>query len=191
MALAGSFNVLAGPVLVIGDSISAAFGLDTPERGWVALLQQKLKPRGIPVFNASISGETTAGGLARIDELLTKHQPSIVVVELGGNDGLRGLSPKEMRANLADMIGRAQAAKAEVLLVGMRIPPNYGKRYTDLFQSVYPQVAAEHKVPLVPFLLDGIGGERDLMQTDGIHPNLKAQPILLSLVWQKLEPMLK
>jgi acyl-CoA thioesterase-1 len=188
--LAFSGWVQATTILVLGDSISAGYGLEKLDQSWVALLREKLKPRGISIVNASISGETTAGGVARIDDLLKRHKPSIVILELGGNDGLRGLSPKQMESNLGAMIERSKAARAKVLLLGMKIPPNYGKRYADLFQKVYPDLARRYDVVLVPFLLEGVGGQEQLMQPDGIHPNLDAQAILLAQVWEKLEPML-
>ena len=178
-------------MLVVGDSISAGYGLDKVEEGWVALLQEKLKPRGIEVVNASISGDTTAGGLTRLDALLDRVRPGWVLIELGGNDGLRGLTPAQMNANLTAMIDKARAAKARVLLLGMQIPPNYGKRYADLFQRVYGDVAQATGAALVPFLLDGVGGHDGLMQTDGIHPNAAAQPLLLEQVWRQLQPLLE
>jgi acyl-CoA thioesterase-1 len=180
----------AGTVLVLGDSISAGYGLKKMEYGWVALLQDKLKTKGYSIVNASISGETTAGGLARIDELLARHKPAIVILELGGNDGLRGLSPKQMAANLQTMIARSKAADAKVLLLGMQIPPNYGKRYADLFRDVYPELAKREGVALVPFLLEGVGGQDHMMQADGIHPNQDAQALLTAQVWDKLQPLL-
>lgn len=175
---------------MLGDSISAGHGLEKTSQGWVALLEQKLKPRGVGVVNASISGETSAGGLARVDGLLKQHRPSVVVVELGGNDGLRGLSPAQMKSNLGEIITRAKADKARVLLLGMKMPPNYGRRYAEMFQKVYPELAARHGVAWVPFLLEGVGGYEQLMQADGLHPNLEAQPLLLAAVWRELEPML-
>jgi acyl-CoA thioesterase-1 len=180
----------AETLLVVGDSISAGYGLDKLEEGWVALLQEKLKPRGIEVINASISGDTTAGGLARIDALLERVRPVWVVIELGGNDGLRGLTPTQMGANLTAMIEKARVGKAQVLLLGMQIPPNYGKRYADMFQSVYGEVAQNASVGLVPFLLEGVGGQDSMMQADGIHPNRAAQPMLLEQVMKQLAPML-
>jgi acyl-CoA thioesterase-1 len=189
--LAISGLVQAETVLVLGDSISAGYGLKKLDQGWVALLREKLRPHGAAVVNASISGETSAGGLARIDALLRQHRPSIVILELGGNDGLRGLSPRQMESNLNEMIVKSKAAGAKVLLLGMKIPPNYGKRYADLFQKIYPALAERHGVVLVPFLLEGVGGQNELMQADGIHPNHDAQAILLAQVWSKLEPMLE
>jgi acyl-CoA thioesterase-1 len=187
-----SFSSLlsAQTLLVLGDSISAAYGLDRVEQGWVALLQQRLAPQGIEVVNASISGDTTAGGLARFDPLLERIQPAIVIIELGGNDGLRGLTPAQMQTNLVELITRASKRGAKVLLLGMKMPPNYGKRYADMFQSVYVDVAKGQGVALVPFLLDSVGGHDDLMQADGIHPNLAAQPLLLDQVMPFLQPLL-
>lgn len=187
-----SFSCLlnAQTLLVLGDSISAAYGLDRVEQGWVALLQQRLAPQGVDVVNASISGDTTAGGLARFDPLLERTQPAIVIIELGGNDGLRGLTPAQMQANLVELIRRAGKRGARVLLLGMKMPPNYGKRYADMFQTVYADVAKSQGVALVPFLLDGVGGHDDLMQADGIHPNLAAQPVLLNQVMPFLQPLL-
>lgn len=190
MTLVWSMCPKAETLLVVGDSISAGYGLAKLEEGWVALLQEKLKPRGIEVINASISGDTTAGGLARIDALLERVRPAWVVIELGGNDGLRGLTPTQMSANLTAMIEQARVGKAQVLLLGMQIPPNYGKRYADMFQRVYGEVAQNTGVSLVPFLLKGVGGQDSMMQTDGIHPNQAAQPILLEQVMKQLAPML-
>lgn len=190
MTLVWSICPRAETLLVVGDSISAGYGLDKLEEGWVALLQDKLKPRGIEVINASISGDTTAGGLARIDALLERLRPAWVVIELGGNDGLRGLTPTQMSANLTAMIEKARVGKAQVLLLGMQIPPNYGKRYADMFQRVYGEVAQNTGVGLVPFLLEGVGGQDSRMQADGIHPNRAAQPILLEQVMKQLAPML-
>lgn len=178
-------------MLILGDSISAAYGL-RQEQGWVALLGQNQQQKNAEVsfINASISGETTAGALARIDRELEKHQPDIVIIELGGNDGLRGLPPKVMKRNLAKIIKRSKNADAKIMLLGMRVPPNYGKRYAELFASTFSQLAKEHDVAFVPFLLDGVGTDRDLMQHDGIHPNAEAQPILMESVLSKLQPLL-
>lgn len=180
----------AQTILILGDSISAGYGLEKVEQGWVGLLQEKLRPRGITVANASISGDTSAGGLARIDGLLARHRPNIVILELGANDGLRGLPPKQMESNLSAAILKSQSAGARVLLLGMKIPPNYGKRYTDLFERVYPELARRHGVTLVPFLMEGVGGKDGLMQADRLHPNGEAQKIMLGQVWEKLAPML-
>lgn len=182
----------AGTIVVLGDSISAGYGLENPGRGWVGLLREKLRAsgHGMEVVNASISGDTSAGGRARIESLLSRHKPSVLILELGANDGLRGLAPSRMQANLADIIRRAKGAGARVLLLGMRIPPNYGKRYADMFSAVYPTLAEQSGATLVPFLLEGVGGQDPLMQADGLHPNDAAQPILLQRVWEKLGLML-
>lgn len=190
LLLSWSLLAQADNLLVLGDSISAGYGLDKPEQGWVALLKERLRPRGLEVVNASISGDTTAGGLQRLDALLEREKPAWVLVELGGNDGLRGLTPAQMEANLTLIIDKSRAAGARVLLLGMRIPPNYGKRYAEMFQQVYGKVAEARKVALVPFLLDGVGGQVELMQQDGIHPNAGAQPLMLEQVWKTLEPLL-
>ncbi|CRM12251.1 Esterase TesA precursor [Pseudomonas sp. 37 R 15] len=184
-------NAAAGTVLIVGDSISAGFGLDT-RKGWVALLEQRLKQEGFDdkVVNASISGDTSAGGLARLPAVLAAHKPEVVVIELGGNDGLRGQPPAQLKQNLASMIQASQDSGAKVLLLGMQIPPNYGKRYVDAFAKVFGEVAEEKKVPLVPFFLEGVGGHPDLMQADGLHPAVAAQGKLLENVWPTLKPLL-
>ncbi|WP_070887802.1 arylesterase [Pseudomonas sp. D1-3] len=181
----------AGTVLVVGDSISAAFGMDT-RQGWVHLLDERMRNEGFEhqVVNASISGDTSAGGAARLPALLAEHQPQLVIVELGGNDGLRGLPPGQLQQNLASMIDASRGAGAKVLLLGMRIPPNYGERYTTAFARVFDDVAADKNVPLVPFLLEGVGGIASLMQDDGVHPAVAAQPRLLENVWPSLKPLL-
>lgn len=180
----------AATIVVLGDSISAGYGLEKIDQGWVSLLAEKLRPRGMIVVNASISGDTSAGGLSRVDALLAQHHPAVLILELGGNDGLRGLPPAQMAANLGGIIDRAGAAGAQVLLLGMKIPPNYGKRYTEMFQKVYADLAGRSGVASVPFLLDGVGGVDAYMQADGIHPNREAQSLLLEQVWNKLEPLL-
>ncbi|MDP9517171.1 arylesterase [Pseudomonas protegens] len=184
-------NAAAGTVLIVGDSISAAFGLDTRE-GWVALLEKRLKDQGFTdkVINASVSGDTSAGGLARLPPLLAEHKPEVVILELGGNDGLRGQPPQQLQQNLASMIDSAQANGAKVLLLGMQLPPNYGVRYTQAFAQVYGQLASDKKVALVPFFLDGVGGHPELMQADGLHPAAAAQDKLLENVWPTLKPLL-
>lgn len=178
-------------ILVLGDSISAGYGLETGE-GWVTLLQQRLAEHGSPyqVVNASISGDTTAGGMFRLDPLLDKHRPVIMILELGGNDGLRGQPVDRMRANLRTMIERARQNGAHVLLLGMRLPPNYGAEYTEAFHAAYGEVAAETGVPLVPFLLAGMEDQLQYMQADGIHPGAEMQPGILDNVWPVLKPML-
>ena len=184
-------NAAAGTILIVGDSISAGFGLDT-RLGWVSLLEQRLAQEGHPdqVVNASISGDTSAGGLARLPALLTEHKPDVVIVELGGNDGLRGQLPAQLKQNLAGMIDSAKTAGAKVLLLGMKLPPNYGKRYTDAFAEVYTQLAAEKQIALVPFFLEGVGGNPQWMQADGLHPAAAAQKRLLDNVWPVLKPLL-
>ena len=186
-----SQGAAAGTVLIVGDSISAAFGLDT-RLGWVTLLEQRMKDEGFTdkVVNASISGDTSAGGQARLPALLAEHKPELVILELGGNDGLRGQQPAQLQQNLASMIDRSRAAGAKVLLLGMQIPPNYGPRYTNAFKAVYSDVAAEKNIPLVPFFLDGVGGIPELMQADGLHPAAGAQGKLLENVWPTLKPLL-
>jgi acyl-CoA thioesterase-1 len=179
-------------ILVFGDSISAGYGLPRVEEGWVAMLGAKLKAQGYgdDVVNASVSGETTAGGLARLSRALSIHHPAVVILELGGNDGLRALPIGEMRANLSKMIDLAVAG-SKVLLLGMRIPPNYGPQYTEAFAATYADLAREKHVALVPFLLNGVALNPDLMQSDGVHPNQAGQPKLLDSVWTALVPLLK
>jgi acyl-CoA thioesterase-1 len=180
-------------ILVFGDSISAGYGLPRVEQGWAALLQAKLQQEGYgyQVVNASVSGETTAGGLARLPRALNLHHPAIVILELGGNDGLRALPVAQMQGNLSRMAGLAATAGAKVLLLGMRIPPNYGPEYTAQFSGVYADLARDQKLPFVPFLLNGIAQAPDLMQADGIHPNQAGQPKLLDAVWPALKPLLQ
>lgn len=176
-------------LLVMGDSLSAAYGIEQDE-GWVTLLQERLGERA-QVVNASISGETTSGGRQRLADLLDQHAPDIVLLELGGNDGLRGLASQQMQANLATMIEQSQAIDAEVLLLGIDIPPNYGQAYRDAFTGVYHQLADEFEVALVPFLLESVALDAELMQDDGIHPTAAAQPTILDNVWPALEPLLE
>lgn len=184
--------LLAQPaILILGDSLSAGFGIDD-SRGWAELLQQRLRERGYPhaVVNASISGDTTLGGRERIAGTLARHKPQVVIVELGGNDGLRALPLDEIRANLTALIETAQHAAAKVLLIGIQLPPNYGKRYTEGFRSLFPELAQQHNTALVPFLLEGVAAQPGMMQSDGIHPTLSAQPRLLDNVWPHLQPLL-
>ncbi|MEF3074812.1 arylesterase [Methylobacter sp. Wu1] len=185
-------TALAKSIVVLGDSISAGYGIEV-KQGWVALLQNKLSQADSPyeVINASISGDTTAGGLARIDKILAAHKPDVVLVELGANDGLRGLPPKLMKDNLAEITQRARNAGAKVLLLSMRIPPNYGKRYTEMFYDVYPQLSKELGVPYMPFILEDVALVKELMQPDGLHPNAKAQPMIADKVWEHLQSLLK
>lgn len=186
-----ALNVQAETVVVLGDSISAAYGIEV-EQGWVRLLQTKLRQAGsaASVENASISGETSSGGLTRIDGILSAQKPSVVIIELGANDGLRGLAPAELKRNLAAMIERSRSAGAKVLLLSMTIPPNYGKRYIDMIYNVYDELSREMAVPKVPFILDDIALVKDLMQADGLHPNAKAQPLIADKIWRHLLPLL-
>jgi len=184
-------GALAGTALVVGDSISAAFGLETSQ-GWVHLLQQRLNDgeHDYRVVNASISGDTAQQGLSRLPALLKQHQPRWVLIELGGNDGLRGQPPAQLKRNLAAMAEQAQQAGAKVLLLGMRMPPNLGQRYTSAFADAFDSLAAEKDLPYVPFLLEGIGGVQGMMQADRVHPTAQAQELMLDNVWPVLEPLL-
>jgi len=184
--------VLARTILVVGDSLSASYGIDV-ESGWVARLQQRLEEHKLnyKVINASISGDTTANGRVRLPRALAQHEPAVVVLELGGNDGLRGLPLEEMKRNLAAMIEESKKSGAEVVLIGIRLPPNYGPRYNERFRAVYEDLAARYRLPLVPFLLDGVYEQDGLMQPDGIHPTAAAQARMLDNVWPKLRPVLK
>lgn len=183
---------LAAPkILVYGDSLSAAYGI-AQARGWVALLEERLRREKLDysVVNASISGETTSGGLSRMSGSLTQHRPAIVVLELGANDGLRGLPVAETKRNLAQMIQLAQKAGARVLLVGLRMPPNYGPDYTREFDAAFAELARRYRLRRVPFLLEGMADRPELFQADRLHPTEAAQPILLENVWKELRPML-
>ncbi|HTT40731.1 MAG TPA: arylesterase [Burkholderiales bacterium] len=178
-------------ILVLGDSLSAGYGLPQG-KGWADLLQQRLTREGYPyrVVNASISGDTTLDGRNRLAGALARERPAIVVLELGANDGLRGQSIAEMRANLAHIIRASRGQGAKTLLVGMRLPPNYGPGYTNKFQQAFLEVSRDAQVPLVPFLLDGFADKRELFQADGIHPRVEAQGLILDNVWKRLQPML-
>jgi len=184
-------GALGGTVLVVGDSISAAFGLETSQ-GWVHMLQQRLDSEApeYQVVNASISGDTTVGGRSRLPTLLDEHAPAIVILELGGNDGLRGQSPVQLKQNLAAMVEQSQEVGARVVLLGMRMPPNLGQRYTTAFAKAFDSLAAEQELPYVPFFLEGVGGVAQMMQADGIHPTAAAQQRLLDNLWPVLEPLL-
>lgn len=179
-------------ILVYGDSLSAAYGI-AQEQGWVALLQQRINEKKInyTVINASISGETTSGGLSRIEAALKEHRPQWILMELGANDGLRGLPIIEMRKNLNAMIAMSLKYKSKVILVGMRIPPNYGIKYTRDFKESYEILAKQYQLALVPFLLDGIAGNHELNQDDGLHPLAKAEPAILNNVWNVLKDIIK
>lgn len=192
--LSGSVGAQAAPktLLVYGDSLSAGYGL-ARETGWVDLLAQRIKQNGYPwrVVNASISGETTAGGATRLPAVLRQHRPTIVVIELGGNDGLRGLPVDAMRANLDRMIQAAKRAGAQPVLVGMRLPPNYGTQYTTKFHDSYRALAQRHDIVLIPFLLERVAARADFFQLDMIHPTAQAQPLILDEVWPYLEPLIR
>lgn len=182
----------AATILVWGDSLSAGYGL-RPKEDWPTLLQTRLAREGFrhTVINGSVSGETTAGGRTRLSAALDRHKPELVILELGANDGLRGLQPALMGENLSAMIQAARGKGAKVLLVGMQLPPNYGPAYTRRFQQTFAEVARNEKVPLVPFLLDGFADKPDLFQSDGIHPTAEAQPLILETVWKGLKALLK
>ncbi|MCG7914347.1 MAG: arylesterase [Candidatus Thiodiazotropha weberae] len=179
-------------LLVVGDSLSAGYGVTTEVR-WVNLLSQRLNSHCGPfqVINASVSGDTSQGGLSRLPALLSKHQPTLVIIELGGNDGLRGINSRAMHDNLLDMVKLSKQAGAAVLLLGVRLPANYGPEFTNAFHQVYYDVSEAESVPLVPFFLQGVALDMSLMQNDGIHPNDEAQPILKDNVWAGLRPLLK
>jgi acyl-CoA thioesterase-1 len=178
-------------ILVMGDSISSAYGMPV-KQGWVTLLQKRLQAEQLPykVVNLSISGDTSANVLNRLPQALVQHQPHILLLETGGNDGLRGLSLAQMRQNLESMITLAVSKQIRVMLLGIQLPPNYGSHYTDQFSAIYRQLANQYQVALLPSIVDGIGGKPELMQVDGIHPNAKAQPMMLELVWPGLQKLL-
>ena len=179
-------------ILVFGDSLSAAYGIPA-EQGWVSLLQRRLVERGYPhqVVNASLSGDTTSGGLSRLPAALKRHHPALVILELGANDGLMGQPPMAMSHNLARMIDLSQQSGARTLLAEMRIPPNYGPLYTQKFQAAFGELAKKYAIPLIPFLLNGVAGHPALIQDDGLHPRAEAQAQILENVWPTLEPALK
>lgn len=194
MLLAASASAYSAPktVLVLGDSLSAEYGLNRGS-GWVALLEKKLKAERISakIVNASISGETTSGGRARLPALIRQHKPSVVVIELGANDGLRGLPVASAEDNLRAMVDLAKKNEAEVLLVGMRMPPNYGRSYTEQFFNMYNKLSVKYKAPLVPFMLEGVADQPKLFQADRLHPNADAHPIILANIWPKFKPLVK
>jgi len=176
------FSLSAKTIMIVGDSISAGYGMQ-PQQGWVHLLQKRLDqhyPKQHKVVNASVSGETTSGALARLPKLLQTHRPDVVVIELGGNDGLRGQPPQMIQKNLAALVQQSQKAKANVIVFGMKIPPNYGQAYSKAFENNYKVVSQQYKVKLLPFFMQGVAGNKGLMQQDQIHPNAKAQTILLN-----------
>ncbi|WP_417567832.1 arylesterase [Marinobacter sp.] len=180
-------------LLILGDSLSAAYGVPS-ETAWVQLLRDRLNDNGLAsweVVNASISGETTDGGARRLPELLEENAPEVVIIELGGNDGLRGFPPNVIESNLASMIEQVQASGARAVLVGMQIPPNYGERYTQMFADIFPKLSDRYDTDLVPFFLDGVYNKEGMMQDDGLHPTEKAQHTLLENVWPVIKPILK
>lgn len=179
-------------ILVVGDSLSAAYGLSI-EQGWVALMESKLKEKfpNCKTINASVSGETTAGGKSRLPNLLATHQPTLMILELGANDGLRGLPLSFMKKNLVAMVEQAEKVNADTLLVGMQIPPNYGPAYTRKFAETFSNVAEDKDIELVPFMLEGFAQNPDAFQADGIHPNAASQPTILNNIWPYVERMLK
>lgn len=181
----------AKTLLVYGDSLSAGYGMPR-DQSWVSLLARKLQEEGFDysVVNASLSGETTTGGLRRIGEALKTHRPAIVILELGANDGLRGQPLETMGRNLESMIDACRRAGARVLLVGMRLPPNYGRDYTERFYQTFVEVARKHKVPLVPFLFEGFAEDRAYFQADAVHPTVQAQPLMMRTIWPVLKPLL-
>ncbi|MCK0508301.1 arylesterase [Aromatoleum anaerobium] len=182
----------AATILVWGDSLSAGYGL-RPKQDWPTLLQTRLEREGFrhTVINGSVSGETSSGGRSRLPAALDRHAPDLLILELGANDGLRGLPPRLLAENLAAMIEVARSRGARVLLVGMQMPPNYGPAYTQRFEQTFADVARKHKVPLVPFLLDGFADRHELFQSDGIHPTAEAQELIVDTVWKQLVSMLK
>jgi acyl-CoA thioesterase-1 len=182
----------APTILVLGDSLSAGYGIARQE-AWPSLLETRLKDSGYSyaVVNASISGETTAGGRSRLPDAIKQHQPKIVIIELGANDGLRGLPVASMRDNLTAMIRSSQQAGARVMLVGMRIPPNYGRDYTEKFANSFTELSKEYKTALVPFFFEGFALRADAFQADRLHPTAATQPLMLELVWKQLKPLLK
>ncbi len=184
--------VMARTLLVYGDSLSAGYGLPS-DQAWVSLLAERLKQQRLDytVANASISGETTLGGATRIHATLARHKPALVLIALGGNDGLRGHSVDAMRANLEAIIDACRKSKSQVVLIGMRLPPNYGSAYANKFHAVFLDAAKKHQLPLVPFLLEGFGDKPGWFQADGIHPALRAQPVMLETVWKTLAPLVK
>ncbi len=192
VAIFSTPSFAAPTVLVMGDSLSASYGIQ-PQEGWVYLLQQHISAQGYPhqLINASISGETSSGGATRIAKTLEKYAPAVVIIALGANDGLRGLSLKAMKQNLAEMIEKSQAKKAQVLLIGMKLPPNYGPAYNHRFESIFSELSQQYQTALTPFLLQGVGENRTLFQKDGLHPTAQAQAIIMNHVAEDLIPLLR
>jgi len=179
-------------IVVLGDSLSAGYGMNR-EESWAELLRFRLQENGYPysVLNSSVSGDTTQGGLSRLPRLLDRYQPKIIIIELGGNDGLRGLEPDITRQNISDMVRQSQANGALVVVTGIKLPPNYGAAYLEQFESIYADIADEYDTLLVPFIMEGVVFTPGMLQADGIHPSARAQPILLENVWRILEPELR
>ena len=194
LTLAASASAYSAPktVLVVGDSLSAEYGI-ARGAGWVALLERKLKAEKFPatIVNASISGETTIGGRTRMPALLDRHKPDIVVIELGANDGLRGLPVASAESNLRAMVDMAQNKKAKVMLIGMRMPPNYGRAYTESFFNMFKKISTETRSPLVPFMLEGVADKPALFQQDRLHPTAAAHPIILNNIWSTFSSLIK
>jgi acyl-CoA thioesterase-1 len=188
---ANSYGADSPTVLVFGDSLSAGYGIDV-DQSWTALLQSRLEQQGYEhrVVNASISGDTTEGGASRIEQALNTFEPALIILELGGNDGLRGIPSDRMKANLGKIIQASTESGAAVVMLGIRIPPNYGPRYSTAFENVYRELAAEHQVPWIEFFMEGIALNKELMQDDGIHPNAEAQTVLLDNAWPMINDAL-
>ncbi len=184
-----STTLQANTILVFGDSLSAAYGIQ-PEEGWVALMERKLDTERYTLINASVSGETTDGGLTRLPALLDRHNPRYLVLQLGANDALRGLPIQRIHQNLIELVTLAQEAEVQVLIIGIRIPPNYGPQYTESFFNLYAEVADQFDIIRVPFLLENVALDWNLMQSDGLHPNAEAQPIILDNIWPYVESLL-
>ncbi|OGA03927.1 MAG: arylesterase [Betaproteobacteria bacterium RIFCSPLOWO2_02_FULL_62_17] len=191
LALVPGHALAAGVVLVFGDSLSSAYGISQKE-GWVTLLQERLRGNGLDytVVNQSIAGETTSGGATRIKAVIAQAKPAVTIIALGGNDGLRGLPVRQMRDNLAQIVRTVKGAGGKVLLVGMKMPPNYGAAYTREFETAFAELAKQQRVAVVPFLLEGTDNRRELFQPDNIHPTAGAQPMILETVWKRLRPLL-
>ncbi len=187
IAFSLSLPVKAADVLVLGDSLSAGYGL-TPGEGWVELMEQRIEAFDLTLLNASVSGETTAGGLARLPDLLELHKPKWVLLELGANDGLRGTPLNIIQTNLEALAGKINESGAKLVVIGIQLPPNYGPRYTRAFFNLFPELAETFDAPLVPFLLEGVATDWDLMQSDGLHPKAVAQPIILETVMKVVGP---
>lgn len=185
-------SLASSTLVVLGDSLSAGYGIN-PKNGWVELLQQRITDKGysLEVINASISGDTTLGGYRRLKPILQKHQPGIIIIELGANDGLRGLSLAAMKKNIGNIISTSQTAHATVILIGMKLPPNYGPAYSAAFHRVYTDLADEYRITLIPFLLHGLETQFELFQADGLHPTQAAQRIIMDTTWPSIHRVIK